>query len=170
MIVPPPFSAITGQAYRVAKNVESKSAAKVVRRFSAVSSSVRSPLAPRLPALLIRISTRPKRDWQASTIAWQFSSTVKSTENASHTPPACRAAAQVSSNFSMRRPTTRTEVPASASASAQARPIPLPPPVTIAVRPVKSNHSAGFIAHPPRCAAARLALPGIVRILPVWPR
>ena len=89
-----------------------------------------------LPALLIRISTRPKRSTQRATTRLIAAASVRSAAIASIRSRICTpAAATVSSRASCPRAQTSTAAPSASIASAVARPIPLLPPVMIATLP-----------------------------------
>src|SRR6185503_911249 len=98
----------------------------------------------RMPALLTRISTRPKASTAALTIASAFFGSVIESVEATASPPAFSMAATVSCAGPSSRPEpvrlapmshTTTRAPSAAIACAMARPMPRPPPVTMATLP-----------------------------------
>src|SRR4051812_41770959 len=98
----------------------------------------------RIPALLIRISTRPKASSAALTIASAFFASTIDNVEAMASPPAFLISSTVSCAGPASAPApcrlapisqTTTRAPSCASPSAIARPIPRAPPVTIATLP-----------------------------------
>src|SRR5882762_11613829 len=88
------------------------------------------------PALLMRMSTRPRSLTVRSTSDRPCSGSETSPSRATALPPAFVISATTASSGALRRPDTTTWAPSAASMSAVERPIPVPPPVTIAIFPV----------------------------------
>src|SRR5687768_7358292 len=91
------------------------------------------------PALLTRMSSRPKRSTVACTAAVAFALSMMSLAMASAVPPACSISETRASSRSFRRATTATAAPSAASARAVACPMPLLAPVTRAIVPVRRD-------------------------------
>src|SRR5918994_3381954 len=92
-----------------------------------------------VPALLIRMSRRPRRPAVSSTIARQDSASRTSAFTAAVLTPRPASSAATTGFLSWFRPATATDAPAPARAAAMARPIPLLAPVTSATFPVRLN-------------------------------
>src|SRR5512140_3506590 len=99
----------------------------------------RTGLRTLVPALLTRMSTRPKCFMIRSTPWCTFSRSVTSRENPSDFRPSFRTADDTLFMSASFRPQIATSAPAFASASAATSPSPLELPVTIATFPVRSN-------------------------------
>ena len=127
---PPPDSAITGMACLQPRNTPSLLTALILRQL-AMSVSTMVPRAI-MPALLTRISRRPKRSTVAAITAFQLSSSV--TSRRMNTAASPMAAATAWPSFSLRSATT-TLAPSRASNIASALPMPLAAPVMIATLP-----------------------------------
>ena len=109
------------------------------------SMSIIGPKYGLVPALLTRMSSRPKRASVPATQDWASSgfptwAAVQATRS-SGTPPATRPAA-ASARSSALREVIMTLAPASAKRAAMARPIPRLPPVISAVFPLSSSSIA----------------------------
>ncbi len=93
------------------------------------------------PALLTRVSIRPKRVTADSTTAaaWSASRTSPVTNTAVRTPPEASVAVGSWSAAGWCRPQTTTSAPAARKASLMPRPMPRAPPVTTTTRPLKSS-------------------------------
>src|SRR5947209_2077467 len=87
------------------------------------------------PALLTRVSSRPKCATVSATTARARCSSVTSASSTSASPPAARMRAASASSRSRRRATSATCAPCAASATAVASPIPELAPVTSATVP-----------------------------------
>src|SRR5712691_2842160 len=96
-----------------------------------------------MPALLTRMSSRPKRSTVCRTMSWQDAGSATSSATKALRAPDATSPATAASDFSRLRAAMTTAAPAAARPSAMPRPIPPLPPVTIATRPVRSN---GFIS------------------------
>src|SRR3954452_12489744 len=104
----------------------------------------------KMPALLIRTSTRPCAAAARSRKASTSASSATSTRTASASPPAARTASAVASARARSRSPSTTLAPTAASLSASARPIPPPPPVITATRSARSLTSPPVGAAPGR--------------------
>src|SRR3984893_11675455 len=114
------------------------------------SVSIIGPKAGFVPALLTRMSRRPRRSTQ-----WPMDASIASGSPAEPaytvaSAPIVRSAASVSSSSCCLRASTQTDAPAAAYASAIARPIPRVPPVTSATFPSRRKVLAGSITVTPR--------------------
>jgi len=94
-----------------------------------------------LPALLTRISTRPKCSTAVLTRRWQSSGNDTSHATAMAVPPASSIERCTSRSLSTLRAARTMVAPTSAKARANATPSPDDAPVTIAIRPSRRNRS-----------------------------
>ena len=106
------------------------------------------------PALLIRMSTRPKVCIAESTSAWHCSGTLTSVATGSGLRPAASTSAAVSANLSTRRAPNTTSAPASANAWANATPSPDDAPVTITTLSSSRNESSTLMQRHLCCRVA----------------
>src|ERR1700761_7593346 len=125
------------------------------RNCSGVSRVAGGALPP--PALLIRISTRPKVCMAESTSAWHWSGTLTSVATASDLRPAASTSPAVSDSLSTRRAPNTTSAPASAKAWANATPSPDDAPVTITTLSSSRNESSTLIQKTPLLSGCRPA-------------
>src|SRR5947209_642396 len=121
-----------GHAARVVLNEPPRCTAKWLARLS--SSTAGIPAHLMFPALLMRMSTRPKRSRAASMSALAPVAEATSWLSASAPLPISPATSDAGSAS---RSLTTTRASRAASRRAYARPIPRPAPVTIATRPSK---------------------------------
>src|ERR1700761_4663877 len=109
------------------------------------------------PALLIRMSTRPKVCIAESTSAWHCSGTLTSVATASDLRPAASTSPAVSDSLSTRRAPNTTSAPASAKAWANATPSPDDAPVTITTLSSSRNESSTPIERHPLLSSCQAA-------------
>ncbi len=145
---------------------QSQGPLRLVSITASQSDSPSCSIGPRMlmPALLTRMSSRPR----PSTTRATMSSTWAATATSAATPSVLRPLAfAISSATRWAAAPSRAEIatsaPASASASAIARPRPLVPPVTSATRPSSRNRSiAPAMPRSPVAAWYRLSVPSQV--------
>ena len=156
MMRPPPclrMWPIARRARRIApKSLRSKSACQV----SSVTDS-NTPVAE-VPALLTRISMRPKASIAPATTRAQSSARLTSACIGATLPPAATICAATASSNSRPRATMTTLAPSAANITAVALPIPWVPPVTMATFPFRFNCMIF-----PCCRACALWLIGCLR-------
>src|SRR6266478_2988834 len=110
------------------------------------SSRISSTGAPQdVPALLIKMSIRPKLETVASTTAFTWSGILTSQPRANVFTPSCFNSSAARSQRSFFRAHSTTFAPISAKPSAIWRPSPTEPPVMIATRPLRSSSFLIFI-------------------------
>ena len=148
MMDPPPTSIMRGMANLLHMTM--------VFTFTAMmwsqSSSDTSTTVPRreMPTLLSRMSSRPYRSMQASTIRSQSAARVTSACTVDATPPSAWIISIVSAARSSVMSTSRTFAPSRANSVAVARPLPTPgplepAPVTIATFPSSRGLRSGTV-------------------------
>src|SRR5258707_10187291 len=98
-----------------------------------------------VPALLIRISSRPNFFTAALISARHDSAAVTSTATASALAPTAASFLTAAALFASSRPATTIAAPASARPCAMPKPIPPLPPVTIATRPPRSKSAISLL-------------------------
>ena len=133
MILPPPCFFMILNASRVQRNGPLRLMATMYCQSSNEVSSI-GPLWL-TPALLTRMSSRPKRVTVCSNRLITSSSFVTSDWTAITVPPPASSSVFAFSRTSARRPEITTVQPSAMNASAIPRPMPVPPPVMIAILP-----------------------------------
>src|ERR1700730_15153890 len=141
-----PYRAST--IWRCTARVNRKTLFRFTSRTASHSSSLilNTRLSRVIPALLTRMSVRPKRDVPASTVAPTCSRPETSHPNAAAWPPAASIRWTTGEARSASTSTTATRAPSDASRSAVAWPIPCAAPVTTATRSVNL-----LMCSPPAC-------------------
>src|ERR1700730_3488401 len=149
-MAPPPRLCINGAARKHPRMTACKSISSTRRHLS--RSHCGKPGVPTaIPALLCRMSKRPKVDIAVSIMCRACSASVTSTRIAAARPPALSIIRTVSRAPASLRSAASTEAPSAARRTAVARPIPDPPPVMTAVLPLMSI----FREHPNLNAESR---------------
>ena len=131
MMRPPPTLRISGMERRIRRTAPHTFRSKSYSHSSSVTSS--KGLARETPALLTRMSTRPKLSRAVCTTRSALSGWETSADRGSTIPSvAVRMSMAASSSFSWPRATITTRAPSSAMRCAAALPMPSLPPVTMA--------------------------------------
>src|SRR5262249_29208583 len=144
-IEPPlPWARICAAAARMQRNVPRTLTSRISSNSAGCMFSSRK--FENTPALLTRMSSRPKVSTAAATSRATSASTEMSPMTASAARPSASSRVQAASSRSERTSAITTEAPASASLPAHAKPKPWAAPVTRAVRPLRSTSIRSGVA------------------------
>src|ERR1700686_677776 len=155
MILPPPAAFIARWTACEHRNALVR-LVLITLSHSAISSAC-GGLRILMPALLTRMSIRPRSRTVRSTMAATASLSVTSVATEIALTPRALSSATAAINFVSWPPRTAISAPASASPCAMPRPMPPLPPVTIATLPPRSNEPVFMVVFPLESSA--LALP-----------
>jgi len=152
-IRPPPWRFMCGIASRARRIAANSLSSKSACHIASVAAA-NSPVAE-VPALLTRMSSRPKAASVSATTRSQSAALLTSACTGATRPPAARISAAVCSSRSRPRAAIATAAPSCASSTAVARPMPCVPPVTIATFPFRPRSMPPSLDFPKGLAVCR---------------